>query len=70
MQSVGAESPLYRRLITQFEARTGIPILLNTSFKLRGEPIVHRPEEALVDFLHSGMDALFLGDLLVEKEHL
>jgi carbamoyltransferase len=70
MQSVGSESPLFRRLIGQFELRTGIPVVLNTSFNLRGEPIVHRPEEALDDFLRSGMDALFLGDLLVEKEHL
>ena len=67
MQSVDGESPLYRRLIERFEARTGIPVVLNTSFNLRGEPIVQRPEEALADFLESGMDALFLGDLLVEK---
>jgi carbamoyltransferase len=70
MQSVGAESPLYRRLITEFERRTGVPVVLNTSFNIRGEPIVHLPEEALGDFLNTGLDALFLGDLMVEKERL
>lgn len=67
LQSVGEESPLYRRLIEHFERKTGVPVVLNTSFNVRGEPIVHRPEEALADFLATGMDALFLGDLLVEK---
>ena len=70
MQSVGAEAPLYHRLIAHFERRTGVPVVLNTSFNVRGEPIVHRPEEALDDFLDTGMDALFLGDLVVEKDQL
>jgi carbamoyltransferase len=42
-------------------------VILNTSFNLRGEPIVHRPEEALNDFMNTGMDALFLGPFLLEK---
>ena len=63
-------NPVYHRLIREFEARTGVPVVLNTSFNLRGEPIVHRPEEALADFLNTGMDALFLGPLLVEKNSL
>ena len=67
MQSVGDESPLFQRLIAHFERITGVPVVLNTSFNVRGEPIVHRPEEALADFLDTGMDALFLGDFLVEK---
>ena len=49
------------------ERRTGVAVVLNTSFNLRGEPIVHRPEEAIADFSHTGMDALFLGNYLVEK---
>jgi carbamoyltransferase len=57
----------FHRLITEFERRTGVPVVLNTSFNLRGEPIVLRPEEAIEDFLASDMDALFLGDLLVRK---
>jgi carbamoyltransferase len=60
-------SPAFHRLIGEFERRTGVPVVLNTSFNLRGEPIVLRPAEAVDDFLRSDMDALFLGDLLVEK---
>jgi carbamoyltransferase len=67
LQSVGDENPTFQRLIQEFERRTGVPVVLNTSFNLRGEPIVHRPQEAVEDFLATGMDALFLGNLLVEK---
>lgn len=68
LQSVIRESsPLYARVIEEFERLTGVPVVLNTSFNLRGEPIVHRPEEALNDFLNTGMDALFLGPYLIEK---
>ena len=68
LQSVtAAENPLYHRLITRFAAHTGIPVILNTSFNLRGEPIVHRPAEAVADFLASDMDALVLGNLLATK---
>ena len=62
-----AFNPPFHRLIAEFERRTGVPVVLNTSFNLRGEPIVLRPEEAVDDFLSSDMDALFLGDLLVRK---
>jgi len=62
-----AGNPLYYRVIEEFDRRTGVPVVLNTSFNLRGEPIVHRPEEALADFLNTGMDALFLGPYLVRK---
>jgi len=67
LQSVGSENPLFHRLIEEFERRTGVAVVLNTSFNLRGEPIVHRPEEAISDFLQTGMDALFLGNYLVDK---
>jgi carbamoyltransferase len=68
LQSVtAADSPLYHRLISRFADRTGVPVVLNTSFNLRGEPIVHRPAEAVADFLRSDLDALFLGDLLATK---
>jgi carbamoyltransferase len=68
LQSVtAAEHPLYHRLITRFAAHTGVPVVLNTSFNLRGEPIVHRPAEAVSDFLASDIDALFLGNLLATK---
>jgi carbamoyltransferase len=69
LQSVTREgNPLFYRLIEEFEARTGVPVVLNTSFNLRGEPIVNRPEEALADYLNTGMDALVLGPYLLEKE--
>jgi carbamoyltransferase len=68
LQSVtAAEHPLYHRLISRYAAHTGVPVVLNTSFNLRGEPIVHRPAEAVSDFLASDMDALFLGNLLATK---
>ena len=69
LQSVLREgNPLYYRLIEEFERRTGVPVVLNTSFNLRGEPIVHRPEEALADYLNTGMDALIMGNHVLEKE--
>ncbi len=68
MQSVSAGfNASYHRLISEFGRITGVPVVLNTSFNLRGEPMVNRPEEAVDDFLRSEMDALFLGDLLTEK---
>jgi carbamoyltransferase len=68
LQSVTrAEHPLYHRLISRFAAHTGVPVVLNTSFNLRGEPIVHRSAEAVADFIRSDMDALFLGNLLATK---
>jgi carbamoyltransferase len=62
-----ADNPAYHRLIARFSARTGVPVVLNTSFNLRGEPIVHTPAEAVTDFLRSGIDALLLGPFLAEK---
>jgi carbamoyltransferase len=60
-------NPLYYRLIDEFGKRTGVPVVMNTSFNLRGEAIVHTPTDALRTFFSSGMDALVLGSFLVEK---
>jgi carbamoyltransferase len=60
-------SPLYYRLIERFGAATGIPVILNTSFNLQGEPIVNTPREAFSAFSKSGMDVLVLGHCIVEK---
>jgi carbamoyltransferase len=60
-------NPLYYRLIDEFGKRTGVPVVMNTSFNLRGEAIVHTPTDALRTFFSSGMDALLLGSFLVEK---
>jgi carbamoyltransferase len=62
-----ALNPRYHRLIEAFAERTGVPVLLNTSFNLAGEPIVNTPAEALSAWQRSGMDALVIGDYLVEK---
>ena len=63
------ENAEYHRLIEEFDRLTGVPVVLNTSFNLRGEPIVARPEEALHDFLTTGMDALLLGPYILDKGH-
>jgi carbamoyltransferase len=60
-------NPLYYRLIDEFGKRTGVPVIMNTSFNLRGEAIVHTPTDAVRTFFSSGMDALVLGSFLVEK---
>jgi carbamoyltransferase len=60
-------NPLYWRLIDQFEKRSGVPAVMNTSFNLRGEAIVHTPTDAVRTFFSSGMDALVIGSFLVEK---
>ena len=68
LQTVDREvCPRYHRLIEAFGAATGIPVVLNTSFNLRGEPIVNTPAEALATFWGSGIDTLVLGDHMIEK---
>jgi carbamoyltransferase len=60
-------NPLYWRLLDQFDRCTGVPVIMNTSFNLRGEAIVHTPTDAIRTFFSSGMDALVIGSFLVEK---
>lgn len=57
----------YYALIERFGQATGVPVLLNTSFNLRGEPIVTTPRNALNTFFNSGLDLLVLDDFLVKK---
>lgn len=61
------QNPIYYRLIEAFGQRTGVPMLLNTSFNVRGEPIVCTPEDAIACFRGTGIDHLVLGDLLLSK---
>jgi carbamoyltransferase len=61
------QSPLYYRLIEHFGKATGVPVVMNTSFNLKGEPIVNSPAEAYSTFMRSGMDALVLGNAIVTK---
>ncbi len=62
-----SESPLYYRLIERFGHATGVPVVMNTSFNLKGEPIVTSPANAFHTFSRSGMDALVLGRTLIRK---
>lgn len=57
----------YHQLITRFYELTGIPLVLNTSFNVMGKPISHSVEDALAVFYTSGLDALFINDVLIEK---
>jgi carbamoyltransferase len=68
LQTVRAEqNSRYYKLIEMFGQATGVPVILNTSFNLKGEPIVNTPNEAFNTFNKSGMDALVLGDCIIEK---
>jgi carbamoyltransferase len=68
LQTVDKETaPRYYRLIERFGAATGVPIILNTSFNLRGEPIVNSPREAFATFSRSEMDVLVLDHFMIEK---
>jgi carbamoyltransferase len=60
-------NPHYWRLIDEFGKRTGVPVIMNTSFNLRGEAIVNTPTDAVRTFFSSGMDALVIGCYLVTK---
>jgi carbamoyltransferase len=60
-------NPKFYDLIAAFEQLTGIPIVLNTSFNLNGEPIVCTPTDAIRTFMSCGLDALILGDRLLTK---
>ena len=61
------DNPAYHDLISAFYKKTGVPILLNTSFNLKGEPIVCSPEDAYSTFLRSGIDVLVMGNCACEK---
>ncbi len=57
----------YAGLLTAFYKRTGVPVLLNTSFNLKGEPIVNTPQDAIKTFLRSGLDILVLENYVITK---
>lgn len=68
MQTVREEwNSGYYNLIKKFDEATGVPVLLNTSYNLRGEPIVNTPTEALNTFAASDIDQLVMGPFLVKK---
>lgn len=61
-------NPKYYKLIEAFYKITGVPVVLDTSFNVKGEPIVETPEDAIKCFLSSNFDELYLGDVLVTKK--
>jgi carbamoyltransferase len=68
LQTVRSDwNPLYHRAIELFGEATGVPILLNTSFNLRGEPIVNTPENALNTFSKSEIDTLYMDGFVIRK---
>jgi len=69
IQTVTREaSPLYYDLIAEFDRLTGVPILINTSFNVRGEPIVCTPGDAYLCFMRTNMDYLVLGHHILDKK--
>jgi carbamoyltransferase len=69
VQTVHRETnPRYHDLLTAFHQRTGCPILVNTSFNVRGEPIVGTPEDAFRCFMGTDIEVLVLGDCFLRKE--
>ena len=61
-------NPLYHRVISSFKAKTGCPVVVNTSFNVRGEPIVCTPEDAFRCFMGTDMDVLVVGNAVLKKE--
>ena len=68
IQTVHAETnPVYHALLSRFHALTGCPVLVNTSFNVRGEPIVCTPRDAWLCFMRTEMDYLALGSFVLDK---
>ena len=69
IQTVHKETnPLFHALISKFNILTNCPILVNTSFNVRGEPIVCTPEDAFKCFMGTGLDVLVIGNYFIKKE--
>ena len=68
VQTVSEErSPRFHRILRAFEQKTGCPVLVNTSFNIRGEPIVHTPADAYRSFMFTDMDVLVVENCLLRK---
>ena len=69
IQSVSKKQcPIYWSLINEFRKLTGVPVVLNTSFNIRGEPIINSPRDAIRCFLATDFDYLALGNFLIKKD--
>ena len=62
-----SDNPLYWKLLHAAGKKTGFPVLYNTSFNLFGEPLVCTPRDAVRSFYSSGIDAIFIGNFLLQK---
>jgi carbamoyltransferase len=62
-----AHNPRFHALLREFGRLTGVPVLINTSFNVRGEPIVCKPRDAIEAFFSTPLDALAIGSFVVEK---
>ncbi|GAG32452.1 unnamed protein product, partial [marine sediment metagenome] len=62
------DNPLYYQMITKFDEKYGCPVIINTSFNVRGEPIVCTPEDAYQCFMRTNMDFLVMANFLIEKK--
>ena len=63
-----AQNPAYYDLLQAFAQRSGVPVLINTSFNTRGEPVVCSPRDAVESFCSTPLDALAIGSFIVEKQ--
>lgn len=71
LQTVDAETnPRFHRLISEFKKLTGCPVIINTSFNIRGEPMVCTPEDAFNNFIKTDLDYLVLGNYLLDKKEV
>lgn len=68
LQTVSEQDPLHS-LLKVFQEETGVPVLVNTSFNVRGEPIVESPHDAIMCFLTTDMDSLVIGPFIADKEN-
>ncbi len=67
IQTVKKEDGIFYQLLNEFKKQTGVPIILNTSLNLKGEPIAETPEQAIKDFINSKMDYLVINNYLISK---
>jgi len=70
LQTVDSQrNPIYHALMKEFDQRTGCPVLVNTSFNVRGEPIVCTPHDAFQCFMRTEMDYLVIGNFVLDKKN-
>ena len=62
------DNPLFYKMLAKFDAKYSCPVIINTSFNVRGEPIVCTPDDAYLCFMRTNMDYLIMGNFLIEKK--